>query len=122
MTDTWSVEDHLQNKPATSVDLYWRFVELISACGAFTVAPAKTAITFKGSRRGFAGAKPTVHGLVGYLDLQRRVEGPQITRAEPYTKRLFVHHYRISSPAELDEAFAEWVREAYDVGQGAHLS
>jgi hypothetical protein len=38
-----------------------------------------------------------------------------------YTKRLYVHQMRILRPEDLDEELAGWVREAYDVGQGAHL-
>jgi Domain of unknown function (DUF5655) len=119
--EVWTVEDHLRGKPAGSVALYHRFVELVEACGPFTYAVAKTTITFKGSRRGFAGARPTAHGLAGYLDLQRAVEDPRIGRAAPYTKKLFVHHFRIAVAEQMDDEFAGWVREAYDVGQGGHL-
>jgi hypothetical protein len=119
--DTWTVEDHLRDKPAVVIALYQRFVELIQACGPFECSVAKTAITFKGSRRGFAGAKPTSRALDGYLDLQRRVEDPRIRRASPYTRRLFVHQFRVTAPEQLDDEFAGWVREAYDVGQGGHL-
>jgi hypothetical protein len=116
-----TVLDHLQGKPERSVALYHAFVGLIAACGDFTVSPSKTTITFKGRRRGFAGARPDDNGLVGYLDLQRVVEDPRFTSASPYTKKLFVHHYRIREQVELDDEFAGWVREAYAVGQGAHL-
>jgi hypothetical protein len=118
----WTVEDHLRGKPASVVALYRRLVELVQACGPFEYAVSKTAITFKGSRRGFAGAKPTAHGLDGYLDLQRRVEDPRIRRASPYTKRLVVHQFRVSAPEQLDAEFAGWVREAYQVGRGEHLA
>jgi Domain of unknown function (DUF5655) len=118
----WTVEDHLRGKPPGFVELYHRFVELVEACGPFSYAVAKTTITFKGSRRGFAGARPTTRGLVGYLDLQRLVEDPRVTSTAPYTKRLFVHHFRISAHEQLDDEFAGWVREAYDVGQGGHLA
>jgi Domain of unknown function (DUF5655) len=118
----WTVEDHLRDKPPAVVALYQRFVELLQACGPFEYAVSKTAITFKGSRRGFAGAKPKAHGLDGYLDLQRHVEDPRIRRASPYTKRLVVHQFRVSAPEQLDGEFAGWVREAYQVGQGEHLA
>jgi hypothetical protein len=118
----WTVEDHLRDKPAMVVALFRRFVELVQACGPFDFAVSKTAITFKGSRRGFAGAKPKAQSLDGYLDLQRRVEDPRIRSAAPYTKRLVVHQFRVSAPEQLDEEFAGWVREAYQVGQGAHLA
>jgi hypothetical protein len=102
--------------------LYERFVELVRACGTFDVAVSKTAITFKGTRRGFAGAKPKKRWLDGYLDLQRQVRDPRIHTASPYTKRLFVHQFRVTALDQLDQEFAEWVREAYAVGQGRHLT
>lgn len=117
-----TVEDHLIGKPEESVALYHAFVRLVAACGAYTVSPSKTTVTFKGTRRGFAGARPDKNGLVGYLDLQRRVVDPRITSVSPYTKTLFVHHYRIREQTELDSEFVAWVREAYAVGQGAHLA
>ena len=117
----WTVDDHLRGQPPAAVDLFRRFVRLVEACGPFEYAVAKTTITFKGVRRGFAGARPTKLGLVGYLDLQRRVDDRRIQRASPYTKNLFVHHFRITDPTEMDGEFAGWVREAYDVGRGAHL-
>jgi Domain of unknown function (DUF5655) len=117
----WTVEDHLRGKPPAVIALYQRFVELVQACGPFEYSVAKTAITFKGSRRGFAGAKPTSRSLDGYLDLQRHVEDPRIRQAAPYTKRLFVHQFRVSAVDQLDDEFAGWVREAYEVGQGGHL-
>jgi hypothetical protein len=82
---------------------------------------AKSAITLKGARRGFAGARPGNRALSGYLDLQRRVDDPRITRSSPYTGRLYVHQFRISAPGELDDEFADWIHEAYQVGNGAHL-
>ncbi len=117
----WTVEDHLRGKPASVVDLYRRFFQIVQRCGPVELSVARTAITFKGSRRGFAGAKPTNRSLDGYLDLQARLSDPRIRRVDPYTKRLFVHHFRITSSDELDAEFASWVREAYQVGQGAHL-
>jgi Domain of unknown function (DUF5655) len=117
----WTVEDHLRGRPPAVRALYQRFIELVSACGPFTYAVSKTAITLKGTRRGFAGAKPTDQGLDGYLDLQRRIRDARIRRATPYTRRLFVHQFRVTDLDQLDEGFAGWVREAYAVGQGAHL-
>ena len=89
--------------------------------GPSATSVTKTAITLKGKRRGFAGAKPTLRSLDGYLDLQRELHDVRIQRASRYTKRLFVHHFRVSALDQLDDQFADWVREAYDVGAGAHL-
>lgn len=119
--DNWSVERHLTDKPMNVIDVYEHFVELVSACGPFTYSVTKTAIAFKGSHRGFAGAKPRNFSLDGFLDLQREVHDARFRRVSPYTKRLFVHHFRITSPKQLDDSFAGWVDEAYQVGCGAHL-
>jgi hypothetical protein len=63
----WSVERHLAGKPEVVIDLYERFVQLIAACGPFTYGITKTAITFNGTHRGFAGAKPRKSSLDGFL-------------------------------------------------------
>jgi hypothetical protein len=117
----WTVERHLSGRPPEIVALYHRFIELAVACGPFTYSVAKSAITLKGARRGFAGARPGNRALSGYLDLQRRVDDPRITRSSPYTGRLYVHQFRIRAPGELDDEFAGWIHEAYHVGNGAHL-
>jgi len=119
--DTWTAEDHLAGKPDEIIAIYQRFIALVKRCGPFSYRVTKTAITLKGSRRGFAGAKPMYRSLDGYLDLQRELRDPRIQRASPYTKRLFVHHFRVTSLGQLDEEFAGWIREAYDVGAGAHM-
>jgi hypothetical protein len=119
--DQWTVERHLLGKAPEVLILYRAFVDLVTACGPFTYSVSKTAITMKGNRRGFAGAKPRLQVLDGYLDLQRRVNDPRIRRSSPYTNRLFVHQFRVTVPEELDDVFAGWVAEAYAVGLGAHL-
>jgi hypothetical protein len=118
--DEWAIEQHLAGRSQIIVDLYDRFVELISDCGPFTYRVTKTAIAFKGTHRGFAGAKPKKTSLDGFLDLQRAVVDDRFLRVSPYTKRLFVHQFRITSIAQMDNAFAQWVQEAYLVGTGAH--
>lgn len=120
MTD-WTVADHLAGRPAEIVALYRRFIALVDECGPVAYRVTKTAITLKGSRRGFAGAKPKDRSLDGYLDLQRVVVDQRIMRSSPYTKRLFVHQFRVTALDQLDAEFARWISEAYAVGSGAHL-
>jgi Domain of unknown function (DUF5655) len=119
--DSWTVADHLRGKPPASIALYHEFVDIIDALGPTTTVVGKTMIVFKGVRRGFAGAKPTQRGLTGYFDLTRPVVDRRVSSATPYTKRLFVHHFSLASPDDLDHEFAGYLRDAYEVGQGAHL-
>ena len=117
----WTVERHLAGQPRFAVDLYRQFIETVKTIGPFTYAVSKTTITLKGERRGFAGARPFRDGVRGYFDLRREVRGSQIVSVAPYTKRLYVHQFRLSSPADIDDEFVGWLREAYAVGDGAHL-
>ena len=87
---------------------------------AILVQVTKTAIAFKGTHRGFAGAKPRKSSLDGFLDLQREVRDERFLRVSPYTKSLFVHQFRITSAEQIDNSFAGWIEEAYQVGCGAH--
>lgn len=116
------LKQHMENGTPNSRALYDRFIGILDEIGAYTVHPAKSTITFKGARRGFCGAHPKRDSLIGYFDLTRAIESdPRIRSVTPYTKRLFVHHFRISSIDEMDETFQSWIREAYRVGQGDHL-
>ena len=118
----WTVEDHLRDADPEYVRLYRQVEQIVHACGPVTVSVAKTTITFKGRRRGFAGARPTSRGVRGYLDLTRSLAGdPRITNSTPYTRRLYVNHFLVSSPDDLDDTFRSWVQEAYRVGEGDHL-
>jgi hypothetical protein len=117
----WTVERHLAGASDDAIALYRRFIELAEACGPFTYAVSKSAITLKGTRRGFAGIRTRARGVRGYLDLQREIADRRITRSEPYTKRLFVHHFALASIEEMDDEFAGWLGEAYAVGAGEHL-
>ncbi len=118
--EEWTVERHLADKPKAVADLYKRFVRLLRACGPHTLSVTKTAITFKGSHRGFAGAKPRKTSLDGFLDLQREVKDERFLRVSPYTKSLYVHQFRIISAEQLDASFSDLIEEAYQVGCGAH--
>lgn len=112
------VERHLEGRPAVVVALYGRFVSLVEACSPFACSVSKSAITFKGSHRGFAGAKPKDRSLDGNLDLQRVVTDPRIRSSAPYTRSLFVHHFRITSVDQLDEEFSTWSERRTPSGRG----
>jgi hypothetical protein len=118
----WSVEDLVRDVPDASLALYHRFVVLVTACGTFEYSVTKENIGFRGSRRIFAGVRPAADGLHGHLDLTRRVEDRRFGRVSPYTQRLFVHAFHLTTETQLDQDFASWVCEAYAVGQGDHLA
>jgi len=121
--DEWTIERHLRAGTPAAVDLYERFSDIVHGFGPLRIAVSKSMITFKGSQRGFAGAKPRGDGLVGYLDLMEALPlEERIRSAAPFSSKLFVHNWRIEREEQLDETFVGWLRDAYAVGCGAHLS
>ena len=78
MTDVWTIERHLEAGSEQGRRLFDRFVEIVAAGGEYTTSVAKTTITFKGPRRGFAGARPKGDRLLGYFDVTYRVDDPRI--------------------------------------------
>lgn len=119
MSDVWTVERHLEAGSDAGRALFHRFVEIVALCGEYTTSVAKTTITFKGPRRGFAGARPSGDRLVGYFDVTYRVDDPRIRSATPYQTNLFVHHFRVDSLEQMNDEFARWIADAYNqVGCG----
>ncbi|MGE5760349.1 MAG: hypothetical protein ACM37V_08350 [Gemmatimonadota bacterium] len=51
----------------------------------------------------------------------RRFPHPRFRRIDTISARNHVHHFRLTTPAEVDADFRAWVREAYAVGAQAHL-
>ena len=122
MSDAWTIERHLEAGSDHGRALFQRFMDIIASCGEYTTSVAKTTVTFKGPRRGFAGARPVGDRLQGYFDVTYRVEDPRIRSVGRYQKDLFVHHFRVDALEQLDEQFASWIADAYDqVGCGNRL-
>lgn len=116
--DTTTVEDHLRDKDPALVTLFHAFAQAVQDAGPYAYAPIKAQVGFQGQKRIFAGVSLTKRGLEGYLDLPRSVESSRFRSVAPYTRRLFVHHFVLTSADQLDAEFIGWIQEAYQVGQG----
>lgn len=100
--DTTTVEDHLQDRDPVIVALFRAFAQVVADAGPYAYSPIKAQVGFRGHQRIFAGVRLTKRGLEGYLDLPRRVESARFRRVSPYTHRLFVHHFVLTSADQLD--------------------
>ena len=85
------------------------------ACGRVTVYAQKSRITIMARVR-FAGA--VVHN--SYLDaglwLRRKATHPALRKIEDYGRLGCVHHFRLTSPDDVDARLRELMAEAYRVG------
>jgi len=69
----------------------------------------------------FAAFMPRRAWLVGHLVLAREIRSPRFTRIDVYSPRNVVHQFKLRAPDEVDEQFATWLAEAYQVGIQEHL-
>ena len=69
----------------------------------------------------FAQVTPRTRWIDGHVVLARRYEHARFRKVETISQRNHVHHFRLTSMADLDTELAEWLREAYAVGRQQHL-
>lgn len=111
---------YLEGAPESAVSLFRRFVDLARAAGPVTFELQRGPVVLCGSRRIFASVSVKGEGLAGHLVLPHPLdEDHRLTKAEPLTRTLFFHKYRVRSDADLDGRFAGWLRQAREVGDGA---
>jgi len=114
------LEPHFEGKTPQVRELFDSFVALLQRFGSVTVLAEKTRIAFQ-VRMSFAAVSIRKNYIVGHFVFGRRVEHPRFLRVETYSPRNHLHAFRIDALADLDEEFAEWAREAYEVGEQKHL-
>ncbi|HEY6278928.1 MAG TPA: DUF5655 domain-containing protein [Streptosporangiaceae bacterium] len=97
-----------------------RVLAVVSGLGPVEVLPEKTRIALH-ARMSFAAFMPRRNWLNGHLVLARRIASPRFSRIDAFSPRNVVHAFRLDSPADVDEEFAGWLAEAYQVGIQQHL-
>ena len=115
------LDHHFARRDPLVRELYDIVVAAVRAIGPVIILPEKTRIAFQ-VRMSFAQVSPRSRWLDGHVVLARRLEHPRFRRIETISPRNHVHHFRLSSPGDVDETFIAWLREAYAVGEQKHLS
>lgn len=64
---------------------------------------------------------PRQRWLDGHVVLARRLDHPRFRRIETFSPRNHGQAFRLEQPSDIDDTFAAWMREAYDVGEQKHL-
>jgi hypothetical protein len=116
----YELDSHFRGKSSDIRAIFDAFVAAVRACGPVTVLPEKTRIAFQ-ARMSFAQVTPRAQWIDGHVVLARRLEHARFRRIETISPRNHVHHFRLTSVAEVDAQLAEWLREAYAVGEQRHL-
>jgi len=86
-----------------------------------TVLPEKTRIALQ-VRMSFAAFSLKTHWVDGHVVLARRRDSPRFKKIYAVSQRNQVHEFRLHTEAEVDAEVADWLREAYAVGEQRHLA
>jgi uncharacterized protein DUF5655 len=114
------IASHFAGKAANLLPTFERFVQLARECGEVTIYAQKTRIVIQARVR-FAGAVVRKNWLDAAMWLKRRADHPRLSRIEDFGRTGFGHHFRLSTPEEIDPALAALMREAYQIGIQATL-
>jgi hypothetical protein len=97
-----------------------RVLAVADALGRVEVLAEKTRIALH-ARMSFAAFQPRRRWLAGHLVLARQITSPRFARIDVISPRNVVHQFRLTAPDEVDDQFASWLAEAYQVGIQQHL-
>ncbi len=114
------LDRHFSGRSPEVRRLFDKFAAAVHDCGPVTLIPEKSRIAFH-ARMSFAAVSPRHDYLAGHFVFGKRVENPRFGRIESISPRNYVHHFRLTSLAEIDHQFRGWIRDAYAVGEDKHL-
>jgi uncharacterized protein DUF5655 len=111
-----TIEQHFEGKSAQVRELFDDLVRAVRRFGQVHVYAQKTRIVFQ-TRGRFVAVTPRKRHLGGHIWLKRPRPHPVIHRIESLADRDFVHNFRLTCIADLDEGFCDLLRESYSVGK-----
>lgn len=111
---------HFEGKDPAVRETFDRLIAVVERIGPFSVLSEKTRIALH-VRMSFAALMPRRRWLDGHVVLAHRLDSVRFRRVDVYSPHNIVHVFRLSSPDEVDEEVAGWLRKAYAVGEQRHL-
>ena len=118
-TELRTLEEALAGVTPEVREIVERFLALARRHGPVTVLPQRTRIALQ-ARMSFAALQPRRAWVDGHVVLARRREDPRFVRIESFSPRNHLHAFRLRSGAEVDDQVADWLAEAYTVGEQRH--
>lgn len=93
---------------------------MVEACGPVTIIPHKRRISFQVRVR-FAAVLPLRNAIDVSFWFTTPHQHPRVRRIERYTPHAYRHVIRLASEGDFDAQLAQWLREAYAIGEQRHL-
>jgi hypothetical protein len=114
------LDEHFARSSPEVRAIFDRVRAAAEALGPVEVLPERTRIALH-ARMSFAAFMPRRRWLAGHLVLARRVDSARFSQIQVISARNIVHQFRLDRRDDVDEQFAAWLAEAYQVGIQEHL-
>ena len=106
--------DHFAGRPPAVRAAFDAFVAAAEEHGPVTINATKSRITLQVRMR-FAAVEPRRDHLRGHLVLKRHIKSDRLT-VEHLPPHYYLHRFRLTDPAGVDDELKAWLAEAYQVG------
>lgn len=116
----FSLEELFERSDPQVIRIFNRLAKMVRACGPVTITPQKTRVVFQVRVR-FLACMPRKSYLLCNFEFAQRRPNPRFRKIVTYAPLWHGHELRLDSEEQLDDQVAEWVREAYAVGEQRHL-
>lgn len=117
---TYDLESNFSKSSPEIRKIFNAIHSALKRIGPVRVLPQKTRIAFL-VRMSFAQVTPRRSWLDGHVVLARVRRSRRFRGIEVFSPRNVVHHFRLTSVADVDDEFRSWLSEAYAVGEQRHL-
>lgn len=108
----FTVNSHFVGRDPVVRKIYDRLVKAIKRFGPIVEEPKKTSIHIV-NRTALAGVATRKGHLVLTIKSDRKLASPRIHKSEQTSASRFHHEVKLTSPADVDEELAGWLKAAY---------
>lgn len=107
-----SVNSHFVGKDPVVRSIYDRLLKTIKRFGPIDEDPKKTSIHIV-NKTALAGVATRKGHVILTIKSERKLTSPRIHRSEQTSASRFHHELKLTSPADVDEELAGWLKAAY---------
>ncbi len=112
LTQGLTVNSHFAGKDPVVRAIYDSLLKTIKRFGAIVEEPKKTSIHIV-NKTALAGVATRKAHLILTIKSNRKIESPRIHKSEQTSASRFHHEVKLTSPADVDEELAGWLKAAY---------
>ena len=112
--DAFTVSSHFEGRAPVVFQIYKQVLKSLRQFGPIIEDPKKTSIHLVNSTAA-AGVATRKEHLILTLKSDRKLTSPRIYKSEQVSAKRFHHEVKLTSPSDVDDELAGWLKEAYEL-------